>query len=458
MTFAPGSFRDPDARVLAGGGERVLRVLSPAAAALDERLRASGVVGELERDGLLITSRRAEGPVPDGWAAVVESPRLPFVNYPYEWSFGMLRDAALLTLTLTERALERDVAIKDASAYNVLFEGAEPVFVDLGSLAAYEADTAWIAYGQFCDHFLAPLLLESYKGVRFQPLLRASLNGIAIGSQLAPLLSARDLLRPGVLLHVRARAALDRRAEGLDTAARRAVRRASVPKQAVLHNLRALRAIIARLESRCASIWAGYDDANTYDQPAIARKTAFVATAAERTGGGRLAWDMGANTGRYSRVLAEHYRCVVALDADAGAVDRLHAELRGSAHARRILPLVMDLADPSPPRGWHGREREGLWQRGRPELAVYLALVHHVCIGQGVPLDDFLELVRDTSAAAVVEFVAADDPMSQALLASKVVMHPGYDLPSFRALAAQRFRILAEEALTPTRQLFLLAQ
>jgi hypothetical protein len=459
VRYAGSSFRDPDARVLALEGDRVTRVLSAAAAATDDHLRGAGVLDGLERDGLLIASTRCtDRPLPDGWAALIETPRLPFVSYPYEWSFGMLRDAALLTLRLTERALAHGAMLKDASGFNVLFDGTVPLFVDVTSLARYQDDSPWIAYGQFCDHFLAPLLLEAYKGVPFQPFLRGSLAGLSIAAQLAPLLSARDVLRPGALAHVGARAVLERSTRRLDTSARRAVRRMPVPKASVLRNLQALQRLVGRLTSRAASEWARYDAAPPYDESTAARKAAFVGTACERVGGGRLAWDLGANTGRYSRLLARHYRSVVALDADAGAIDRLYAALRGSEHARTVLPLVVDLMDPSPARGWRGRERAALWDRGRPDFALYLALTHHLCLGRGVPLDELVELIADTSPAAVVEFVAADDPMSQALLATRPTTHPGYDLSNFRSLAAQRFRILAEETLTPTRQLFLLAR
>lgn len=458
MKYAPASFRDPDARVFVDEAGRVLRALSARAAAFDADLRRRGLIDALVRDGLLVENARSEDvAVPEGWAAVVESRRVPFPSYPYEWSFGMLKDAALLTLALAERALRDDVVLKDASAYNVFFDGARPVFIDVSSLAPYEEGSPWIAYGQFCDHFLAPLMLEAYKGVPFQPFLRSSLEGLSVTGQLAPLLSGRDLLRPGVLKHVTLRALLDRRTQDLGTGARREVRRIRLPKASVLHNIGRLRRLVAGLTSRCPSPWAGYDRANTYDAQLSERKAAFVAAACERLGGGALAWDLGANTGRYSRVAARRYRHVVALDADPGAVDGLYRALGGTAEARVILPLVADVMNPSPAQGWRGREREALWGRPRPELALYLAFVHHVCLGRGVPLAGFVDLVRDTARFAVVEFVAPDDPMSQALLATKPVVHRGYGLDAFRAGVVGHGDILAEERLTPTRSLFLLA-
>lgn len=457
MTYAPASFRDPDARVLSGGGGRILRALSERAAALDEELRAKGLIDELVRDGLLLENTRcSDVSVPEGWAAVVESKPVPFPNYPYEWSFTMLKDAALLTLDLTARVLERGVALKDASAYNVFFHGSRPTFIDVTSFTPYVDGMPWVAYGQFCDQFLAPLMLEAYKGVAFQPFLRANLPGLSVSAQLAPLFSVRDWLRPGVLAHVKLRALVDRRARHLETGMRREVRQVSLPLAAVLANIRRLRSVVARLESRLTTPWTTYDDCNTYDAGMTERKETFVARACERLERCRLAWDLGANTGRYSRVLARHCAHVVAMDGDPGAVDRLYRGLRGTAEETTVLPLVVDLMNPSPAQGWRGAERDNLLGRGRPELALYLALIHHICLGQGVPLPSFLDLVCETSPLAVVEFVATDDPMSQAVLATRVETHAGYDLTTFRRLAAERGTILAEEALSPTRALLLL--
>jgi hypothetical protein len=457
VTFLPASFRDPDARVLESDGTRILRALSPRAVAERDAVEQGGLLRDLVAAGLVVESERvADVAPPEGFAAVVASRRLAFPSYPYEWSFEMLRDAALLTLDVLGRALERGATLKDASAYNVLFDGARPLFIDVASLVPHEDGTPWLGYGQFCDHFVAPLMLEAYRGVPFQPFLRGSLEGLSIGGQLSPLLGWRDWLRPGVLTHVKLRALLDRRTHDLATDARREVRRVSLPRHAVLANVRGLRTLLGRLASRAPSVWAGYEEANTYDEALAARKEAFVAAAAERATGTTLAWDVGANTGRYARVLARRFATVVAMDADAGAVDRLYRGARGTPEGHALLPLVVDAMNPSPAQGWRGTERATLAARGRPELALYLALVHHLCLGRGVPLGGFLDLVRESSPLAVVEFVSREDAMSQRLLATKLEQHAGYDVDSFRALARARGQILAEEQLSATRWLFLL--
>jgi hypothetical protein len=456
VTFLPASFRDPDARVLESDGPRILRALSARALAEREAVERSGLLQDLVDAGLVVDSARApEVAPPDGFAAVVASRRLAFPTYPYEWSFGMLRDAAALTLDVLARALERGATLKDASAYNVLFDGARPLLIDVASLVPHEDGTPWLGYGQFCDQFLAPLMLEAYRGVPFQPFLRGSLEGLSIGGQLAPLLGWRDWLRPGVLTHVKLRAMLDRRTQGLGTETRREVRRVSLPRQAVLANVRGLGRLVGGLTSRAPSVWARYEEANTYDEALVARKEAFVDAAGARAAGTALAWDVGANAGRYARVLARRFATVVAMDADAGAVDRMYGTMKATPDARTILPLVVDVMNPSPAQGWRGVERTTLPARGRPNLALFLALAHHVCLGRGVPLDGFLALVFDTAPLSVVEFVAREDPMSERVLATKPEQHAGYDVHTFRALARAKGEICAEERLTPTRWLFL---
>ncbi|MCM2258703.1 MAG: methyltransferase [Vicinamibacteria bacterium] len=462
MKPVAASFRDPETRVLEDAGGRVLRALSPAAAVRDQRFRDSGLVERLVRQGLLVDSWRVADPVPAGdWAAMLEARRVPFVSYPYEWSFSMLQDAAALTLQLCRMLLAEGAILRDASAYNVLFDGAAPVFVDLGSLGEYAPGMPWEAYGQFCDHFLAPLMLEAYKGLPFQPFLRGNLEGLPIARTLAPMLGPLAVVKPGVLSHVKLRSWLESRSRTLSTTSRREVRKLQLPKAAVEANLAGLLRLVGRLRSRASSDWAAYDAdgavQGTADAAYLPAKEAFVERAAAAMAEGALAFDLGANTGRFSRILARRAGLVVAMDADAGAVDALYRALRTTPERGRVLPLVADLMNPSPDQGWRGHERTSLFGRGRPALATCLALVHHLCLGRNVPIPALLDWLADVADVVVVEFVAAEDPMAQSILATHTGSHPGYDRATFRALAAARAEILDEEEIAPTRTLYRLA-
>jgi hypothetical protein len=359
------------------------------------------------------------------WAAFLRHARVECVSYPYEWSFGMLRAAALHTLELLADALPKGWILKDATPYNVQFQGARPVFVDAGSFEPLPQGAAWVGYRQFCEQFLYPLLLTAHWGVDFRPWLRGRLEGIPAG-ELRALCSWRDLLRPGVLAHVALPAALQRRYADAREDARRA--------------------LLARLEWRTAdSTWSDYAAHTTYDEAERARKAAFVRRAAAARSGG-LVWDLGANTGEYSRVAAEHARLVLALDADHLAVE---LDFRALAAAGRtdVLPLVADVTDPSPGLGWRGRERRPLSERAPPDLVLALALVHHVAIGAHVPLGELAHWLCGLGGDLVVEFVAKDDPQTKRLLRHKDDRYDDYTLPALEVALAPTHAVVAREVL-----------
>ena len=452
----PSSYRDPDARVYRGPGHRILRCLGPDASARLAHFRRNGLLDQLTEGGLFVeTWVPLDVAPPKGWRAIVESRAVRPVSYPYEWCFGMLQDAALLTLRLARALLAHGAILRDASAYNVLFDGHRPVFVDVGSLGLRAEGQPWAGYGQFCDHFLAPLLLEAVKGVPFQPLLRSSMEGIP-ASTLASLLGAIACLRHGVLAHVHLRAWLERRARTLHLDERQRVGEVRIPSGALEGQLSRLESVVGRLHSRAHTVWASYER-GAYDDPATATKDAFVSQACDRVKRWGTAWDVGANTGRHTRILAKRVATVVAMDADPGAVDVLYRSLKADPPPAHVLPLVVDVANPSPGQGWRAAERSDLDSRSRPDLAIYLALLHHLCLGRGLPLSEVADWIAETSELAVIEFVSADDPMSRLLMATRPSPHEGYDEVSFRRLFQARGRIVDEQRLSPTRLLVLFA-
>jgi len=242
----------------------------------------------------------------------------------------------------------------------------------------------------------------------------------------------------------------------LNTDQSKKLRNLKLPKSAVLNNISGLRSIVEKLGNHQKSVWADYDDNNTYTSEMVNQKMDFVEMVLDKLGGGSLAFDFGANTGRYSRILAKRYELVVAMDSDPGAIDKLFLSLKGSPQESCILPLVMDLMNPSPAQGWRNKEREAFQSRGKPDLAVYLALIHHICLGKGVPLEDFVEMMFSISNHSIVEFVNIDDEMSQTVIANKKTVHDDYLLTNFCALVRERGDILEEKALSETRTLFLI--
>jgi SAM-dependent methyltransferase len=377
------------------------------------------------------------------------------VSYPYEWTFSMLQDAALLQLDLLLGALERDLVLKDSTPYNVQFRGARALFVDVGSYERLRPGEPWAGYRQFCMLYLYPLLLQALKGVRFQPWLRGSLEGIT-ATEMRGLMSARDRFRRGLLTHVFLHARLERgRYADRGGEVRQDLRRAGFRKELIVANVRKLRTLTERLRwDPPVGVWTAYGERNTYSDEDAARKEDFVREASRACSPG-LVWDIGANNGRYSRIAAEQARTVVAIDADQGPLELLYRELR-DAGDERILPLTVDLADPSPGLGWRGLERSALADRGRPDLVLALALVHHLAISANVPVSEVVDWLAGLGSALVIEFPTREDPMVKKLLAPKREgLHPDYELGFFERCLTEAFTIERSERLVSgTRILF----
>ena len=387
-------------------------------------------------------------------AAVLEHERIPVVSYPYEWSFGMLRRAALLQLELVRRSVEAGLMLKDSSPYNVQWRGARPVFVDVGSFEALREGEPWAGYRQFCSLFLYPLLLQAYKGVPFQPWLRGSLEGIT-PTEMRGLMSGRDLLRRGVPTHVALHSRLEQRYSSTERDLKRELKRAGFNKELILANVRKLEKLVGRLRWRPKeSTWSGYELTTSYSEEDAARKAEIIeeVLAAE---GPRLVWDLGCNEGRHARIAAQHADYVVAVDADALVVDRLFEALSAEGQ-ERILPLTMNLVDASAGLGWRGAERLPFEARSDPDFALCLALVHHLSIGGNVPIAQVVDWLRSLDAALLVEFPDRDDPMVERLLRRKREHdHPDYRRDWFERCLAERFELVRSEVLSSgTRTLF----
>ena len=454
----PGSFRDPDSRVFTTDG-RVLRLLSEQGLADWRELSSSGLVDELVGEGRLVGTREVEEEaalgeaIHGGVAGVLEHDVIPFVSYPYEWTFSMLRDAALLQLGLLRRALDQGLILKDSTPYNVQFRGAEPVFIDVGSFEKQREGEPWAGYRQFCMLFLNPLLLQAWKEVPFQPWLRGSIDGIR-PSEIRPLMNFRDRFRKGVFTNVILHAKLEARYADKPQQVKDEVKRV-FKKELFVANVRKMRKLVQRLDGNPPQgVWTAYGERNSYTDDDARRKDEFVREVA-KSREWKLVWDIGANNGRYSRIAAEGAKTVIAVDADQGPVELLYRDLRDQRN-EQILPLTMNLADPSPGLGWRGLERKSMPDRGKPDLVLALALVHHVTISANVPVKEFIDWLASLGSALVIEFPTREDPMVKKLLAPKRDgLHPDYELDYFERTLKEAFEVERSERLeSGTRVLY----
>jgi SAM-dependent methyltransferase len=445
----PGSYRDPSGFIFRRDGTLYRQVNSVFA---DDwaAFESSGLHAALIGEGILVADRPVSNdlaPEPDA-VAVIQPDEIGFISYPFEWSFSQLKDAALLTLRAQAMAGERGMTLRDASAYNVQFRDGSPLLIDTLSFERAREGEPWKPYRQFCENFLAPLVLMVHRDGRLGQLLRTWIDGVPLDLA-SELLPRGTRFSPGLAAHIHLHSRAQRQHAGsaATSAEAKTVTMSASRRLALLDHLR--RTVEGLHLPAHGTEWADYADQTSYSAAGTASKEAIVRRLldAVAAGGGRRAWDVGANTGRYSAIAADAGFEVLALDVDWAAVERHYLALR-AAGERRIIPLLADIADPSPAIGWANEERASLLDRANADVVVALALVHHLAIGRNVPLPMVASLLARLAPNLVVEWVPKEDPMVQRLLASREDVFGDYSAEGFRAAFTRNFEIVDEAPIT----------
>jgi len=434
--YLESSFRDPSGFVFSRDG-RIYRQINLSYRADYEQLMTSGLYRSLVDDGLLVPHEEIHPPdgLAEGAFRVIAPEPIPFISYPYEWSFPQLQSAALATLAIQRRAREHDMSLKDASGFNIQFVGHRPVLIDTLSFEHHRDGAPWVAYRQFCQHFLAPLALMSMRDPCLGQLTRRFVDGIPL-ELASKLLPARTWLSLSMLTHIHLHARSQRRhaqSNGGPPSGR-------LSRDAEVAIIESLRSGVETLRpARSSSHWATYYETRAYSPEAMDEKSLTVARYIDRLRPATV-WDLGANTGAISRLASQKGAYTIAIDSDPESVE---INYREAARTRdtRILPLVVDLTNPSPRLGWHHRERLSLLERGPADLALALALVHHLAIGNNVPLPRVASFLADAGRWAVVEFVPKEDGQVQRLLQSRTDIFDGYTQAGFERAFAERFTL-----------------
>ena len=436
------SFRDPSGFIFVRDGVLYRQVQTTYREHYDH-LVSSGLLESLVRDGQLVSHEECQvGSAAPGAYKVLRPALVDVVSYPFEWSFGQLKDAALLTLRVQARALEQGMTLKDASAYNVQYQDGRPIFIDTLSFERHVAGHGWRAYRQFCQHFLAPLALMSGLDVRLGQLTRVHLDGVPLDLA-SRLLPRRTWLRPGLAMHLHWHARAQRQYAGVESEGpHRAAAEARVTPVGMRGILQSLeRAIEGLTWEPKGTEWADYEATHRYGEAAQAVKRELVrdwfrliAPAPRRV------IDLGANAGVFSRLVAENGATVMAVDGDAAAVERNYRRTVADS-TKGLLPLLTDLTNLEGGAGWAGEERLPLFSRTRADLALCLALVHHLAIGNNVPLDRLAAWLSTVAPQLIIEFVPKSDPQVQRLLASRQDVFPSYTVEAFEAMCERHFVI-----------------
>jgi len=423
------SFRDPSGFVFQRNGA-ILRQVNQQYASEYEQLMSSGLYEALVSKRWLIPHEEVtDDPGDAEHFRTLRPERIDFISQPYEWSFSQLQDAALLTLRIQREALAFDMTLRDASAYNVQFQHGRPIFIDTLSFGHYREGDPWVGYRQFCQHFLAPLALMSRRDIRLQRLLVTHIDGIPLDLAVS-LLPRRTWLNLSLTMHLWMHARFQRRFEGGGEQA--AAQTRTLAKSAHLNLIRALEGTVGKLDWQPQGTeWADYYRGDSYEEDALEHKQELVEKFLSQISPSHV-WDLGANTGVYSRIASKLGARVCSFDVDPACVERNYREVRANGE-EAILPLLLDLVNPSPSIGWANRERRALVDRSNADAILALALIHHLAISNNVPLSHISRLLADLSEHLIIEFVPKSDAKVRTLLATREDIFPNYTRAGFEA-------------------------
>lgn len=448
------SFRDPSGFLFRRDGVLYRQVNQQYAIDYD-LLMDSGLYENLTKAGFLIPHAEVdEIPLEPGSAyKVIQPVEVAFVSYPYEWSFGLLKEAALATLSIQKRALKRGMTLKDASAYNIQFVNGKAALIDTLSFEAYEEGKPWDAYRQFCQHFLAPLALMAHVDVRLNGLLRNYIDGVPLDLA-AKLLPGRARLNFGLLSHLYLHAKMQ--SQQADKAPSGVAVKGRMRKEALIGLIDSLRNSVQKLAWKPGGTeWGDYYESTNYSNAAAKHKAGTIAQWIDAVKPNSV-WDMGANDGTFSRLASEREIFTVAFDIDPTAVEKNYRQVK-SAKEKNLVPLVLDLTNPSPAIGWHNQERDSLIERAPTEMVFALALIHHLAISNNLPLGDVARFFADAGKWLVIEFVPKSDSQVQKLLQSRKDIFDHYTLEDFEASFGEYFVIREKIAVAESeRFLFLM--
>jgi ribosomal protein L11 methylase PrmA len=453
----PASFRDPSGFLFRREGV-LYRQVNRSYQAEYELLNSSGLYAGLVEKGWLVAHAEVDvEPEQPSLAFKVLQPELVEpISYPYEWSFSQLKDAALRTLGIQKRALKNGMSLKDASAYNIQFRNARAVLIDTLSFEIYKPGQLWVAYKQFCQHFLAPLALMAKRDVRLNQLLRVYIDGIplALASQLLPV-STR--LNFGLSAHIHLHASFQRK--HASSAEKVSSRGAGMSQQGLEGLIDSLRAVINKLHwDARGTEWGDYysETSGHYSDAASTHKMDIIEKYLDQAAPGS-AWDLGANTGVFSRAASRRGIPTVAFDIDPAAVEQNYLACKKNKETN-LLPLVLDLTNPSPAIGWNNRERMSLLERGPVDVVLALALIHHLAIANNVPLPRLADFFQQAGHWLVIEFVPKEDSQVQVLLASREDIFPDYTQEGFEAAFKQYFEMRASTPVRETKRILYLME
>ncbi|OQP66487.1 hypothetical protein A3860_13435 [Niastella vici] len=444
-TRHPSSFKDPSGFVFEAEG-KIYRQVNQYYAAQYRQLMDSGLYNQLvSRQQLIAHEEVAENftDTADWYTTLLPEP-VPFISYPYEWCFEQLQDAASLTLAVLKTALQQGMILKDATPYNIQFHKGRPVFIDTLSFDSYDPKQPWIAYRQFCQCFLFPLYLEHYLKTDIQRILSTYIDGIPVDI-IAKLLPLKSRLSLGVWLHVYLQHTASTSASGKANK-----QNGGFSKKKLLDVISHLTNIIDNFPANKTykTTWSNYYEDTILSREYLHEKERIIQGFCQQTSA-RSVLDLGANDGYFSKIFASHQMQVIATDSDNRCISKLYQEVK-QEKIQNILPLILDVANPSPAIGFNNQERGSFHQRIQTDLVAALALVHHLVIGKNISLPVLAAYFNGIAPELMIEFVPKEDEKVQQMLASRPDTFPDYDQTHFEHYFSKYFDIADKQIVVGT--------
>jgi len=450
LDIDPGSYKDPAGQVF-HYDKKVFRFVNSKESPLLSKFINSAVFIDLVKNGDIVDTRisdlghNKEIAAQFGEGIIFEHQKIEFISYPYEWSFSMCLDAAVLTLSLQRTLLENDLSLKDATPYNIQFVNSKPIFIDICSIESISYNAVWIAYSQFCQMFLYPLLLYVYRGINPKNIYLANIEGVTLEDTykiigLKAKLNTRlftNLVLPKLL------ATIFKKIQLIDEKASTLTANLKNNKQVQVSIIRRLERLLKSLmDNKYSSHWSTYENTNSYNDTSEKIKMEFIESVFKKNNI-KTVLDLGCNTGVYSKIAASYGTDVIAVDSDLDCIDKLYRQ----AHDNRehILPLCIDLSNPSPSIGWDNKERKSFLKRVQFDCVFSLALIHHLMITGRHPLSQIVTTMsKMTKKYLIVEYIGPTDEMFKLLMLNRKENYNNYNLEYFRNKYLSSFNILAE--------------
>lgn len=433
------SFRDPSGFLFTQKGT-IYRQINQIYKKDYDLLIKSGLYKELTYSNLLIPHKEEKATLTQSNEKykVIKPKKIPFISYPYEWSFSQLKDAALTTLKIQKISLKHGMSLKDSSAFNIQFLEGNPILIDSLSFEKYKEGQPWVAYKQFCQHFLAPLTLMSHTDIRLNQLFKEYLDGIPLDLA-SKLLPTKTKFKPSLLVHIHLHAASQKKYS------EKRVKKEQLSKR---FNIRSFLGLIESLEGSIKNLkwepkdteWGDYYEGNLNYIPQALKDKATLVEDFLNLAKPKNVWDLGGNTGLFSRIASNKNIPTISSDIDPAAVEVNYQTMKKNKE-KNILPLLIDLTNPSPAIGWENNERDSFLSRGPADTVLALALIHHLAISNNLPLENLAKFFSSICRSLIVEFIPKDDSQVQKLLSTREDIFPGYTKANFESVFSELFTI-----------------